>query len=99
MRCPICRGPLKAVAGAPDTLACARCDRGYSGFTARQSDVLKAIRALTKQGGAPPSSQAIGDKLGISRQAAKKHLDELERLGLIRDEPVMIRSGKWRVLE
>ena len=99
MRCPICRGPLKAVAGAPDTLGCARCARGYAGLTSRRNDAIKAIRALTARDGSPPSSQAIGDKLGISRQAAKKLLDELERMGLIRDEPVLVRSGKWRVLE
>lgn len=99
MRCPVCRMTLGAVAGAPGTLTCVRCERDYDGLTARRSDALKAIRALTARDGEPPSSQAIGDKLGISRQAAKKLLDELERMGLIRDEPVLVRSGKWRVLE
>ena len=65
----------------------------------RQRAVLRAINTLTRRDGSPPSSQAIGDRLGISRQAAKKHLDELEKAGLIRDEPVLVRSGKWRVLE
>ena len=95
-RCPHCKLPLVPVAGAPDALTCARCAGRHSALTPRQRDVLEAIRGL--QAAEPPSSQAIADGLGISRQAAKKHLDELERMGLVRDEPVLVRSGKWRVV-
>lgn len=94
-RCPHCRLPLVPVAGAPAALTCARCAGEHSALTPRQRDVLEAIRALD---GGEASSQAIADGLGISRQAAKKHLDELERMGLVRDEPVLVRSGKWRVV-
>lgn len=72
--------------------------RPLIGLTPRQLDVLDAVRYLTRTNGAPPSAQRIGDWLNITRQAAKLHLDELERLGLIADEPMTIRSGKWRVL-
>jgi Mn-dependent DtxR family transcriptional regulator len=67
-------------------------------LTPRQADVLRALQALTRANGAPPSAQAIGDRLGVTRQAATKHLSELERLGLVHDEPVLVRSGKWRVV-
>jgi len=95
-RCPHCALPLGYLAGAPATLTCVRCGGEYCGLTPRQRDVLEAIRALG--GVAPPSSQEIADGLGISRQAAKKHLDELERMGLVADEPMVVRSGKWRVV-
>ena len=95
-RCPHCKLPLTPTAGAGAALTCARCGGAHSALTPRQRDVLEAIAALG--GVAPPSSQEIADGLGISRQAAKKHLDELERMGLVRDEPVMVRSGKWRVV-
>lgn len=68
------------------------------GLTPRQLDVIDAVRTLTARNGVPPSSQVIGTWLGISRQAAKKHLDELEKRGLIADEPLVIRSGRWKVL-
>lgn len=67
-------------------------------LTPRQADVLRAVRTLSTTSHGPPSCQAIGDRLGITRQAAKKHLDELERLGLVRDEPVQVRSGRWQVV-
>lgn len=94
-RCPHCKLPMGRLAGAPATLTCVRCEGEYCALTPRQRDVLEAIRALD---GGEASSQAIADGLGISRQAAKKHLDELERMGLVRDEPVLVRSGKWRVV-
>jgi DNA-binding MarR family transcriptional regulator len=96
MRCPHCRLPMGRVKGAPSLRECVRCEDRHSALTEGQRRVLGAISALAADG--PPSSQAIGDSLGISRQAAKKHLDELERMGLIRDEPVLVRSGKWRVV-
>ncbi len=68
------------------------------GLTSRQLDVLDAVRTLTARNGVPPSSQVIGTWLGITRQAAKKHLDELEEQGLIADEPRVIRSGRWKVV-
>lgn len=70
----------------------------HPSLTPRQLDVVDAIRTLTARDGVPPSSQALGDWLGVSRQSAKKHLDVLEAKGLIQDEPRMVRSGRWRVL-
>jgi DNA-binding MarR family transcriptional regulator len=72
--------------------------RPLIGLTPRQLDVLDAVRYLTRTNGVPPSAQRIGDWLNVTRQAAKLHLDELERMGLVADEPMVIRSGKWRVL-
>lgn len=94
MRCPHCRMPLTHVAGSPATLTCARCVRDYSALSERQRDVLEALRGLD----GPASAQAIADALGISRQAATKILARLETMGVVRDEPVMVRSGKWRVV-
>jgi predicted transcriptional regulator len=93
-RCPHCKLPMGRVAGAPATLACVRCEGSYSALSERQRDALEALRAHD----GPVSSQAIADDLGISRQAATKLLNRLEAMGVIRDEPVMVRSGKWRVV-
>lgn len=94
-RCPHCRLPLVPVAGAPGALRCPRCPGDHSALTPRQRDVLEAMRALA---GEPASAQAIGDRLGISRQAATKHLDELERMGFASGETITVRSGRWRVV-
>lgn len=87
--------PLARVAGSPATLECVRCEGRYSALSERQRDVLDALRGLD----GPASAQAIADALGISRQAATKTLARLEAMGVVRDEPVLVRSGKWRVLE
>jgi predicted transcriptional regulator len=93
-RCPHCKLPMGRVVGAPDTLACVRCPGSYSALSERQRDVLEAVKAHH----GPVSAQAIGDALGVSRQAATKLLARLEAMGLIRDEPVLVRSGKWKVV-
>lgn len=97
-RCPHCKLPLVPVAGAPEALTCARCAGRHSALTPRQRDVLRVVGDLGVICGEPPSAQGVANALAISRQAAKKHLDELERMGLVRDEPVLVRSGKWRVV-
>lgn len=93
-RCPHCKLPMRPAKGAPATLTCVRCVGSYSALSERQRDVLEALRG---QDG-PASAQAIADALGISRQAATKTLARLEAMGVVRDEPVLVRSGKWRVL-
>ncbi len=64
--------------------------------TARQEDYLEAIRALAAEG-AQTSAQAVADRLGVARQVATRRLLELERKGLIRDKPKLVRSGHWVV--
>lgn len=60
----------------------------------RQEDVLEAVRELTAAGVAA-SAVAIGDRLGIPRQVASRHLVALERKGYLADVPKVVRSGHW----
>lgn len=64
----------------------------------RQRDVLRAMRELRRLG-KQVSSYAIAERLGIARQVAHRHLLALERKGLVRDEPVLVRSGHWILTE
>lgn len=63
----------------------------------RKWDVMAAVIALTERDGKPPSAVALARELGISRQKTSLYLAELEGEGLLRDEPVVVRSGKWEV--
>lgn len=60
----------------------------------RQTDVLAAVADLTAAG-VPASATAIGERLGIPRQVASRHLVLLERKGLLADVPKVVRSGHW----
>lgn len=64
--------------------------------TARQSEYLAAVAALTAEGG-PPSAVAIAAKLGVSREGVRSQLKSLEAQGLLRDVPKEVRSGKWKL--
>lgn len=65
--------------------------------TARQSEYVEAIAALTRELGRAPSAVAIADRLGVSRTGVRSQLKALEKKGLIRDVPKEVRSGKWRL--
>lgn len=60
----------------------------------RQADVIEAVRALS-EAGLQVSAVAVGERLGIPRQVATRHLEALERKGLIADVPRIVRSGHW----
>lgn len=62
----------------------------------RKYDVMAAVVRLTAQG-ERPSAVALARELGISRQKTSLYLAQLEAEGLLRDEPVVVRSGKWSV--
>jgi response regulator of citrate/malate metabolism len=63
--------------------------------TGRQEAFLEAIERLTAREGRAPSAVEIAERLGISRQCATRQLVVLERKGLLRDVPRMVRSGQW----
>lgn len=63
----------------------------------RQEDVMTAIASLLAEG-KQASATAVGERLGIPRQNASKHLLALERKGLAEDIPVTVRSGNWRLI-
>jgi Mn-dependent DtxR family transcriptional regulator len=65
--------------------------------TARQSEYLAAIVALTRELGRAPSAVAISERLGVSRTGVRPQLRALEKKGLIRDVPKEVRSGKWKL--
>jgi predicted ArsR family transcriptional regulator len=64
--------------------------------SARQEDVLTAVRELTAEG-AQASAIAVAERLGITRQQATRQLVLLERKGFVRDRPKRVRSGHWEV--
>lgn len=63
----------------------------------RKYDVMAAVVRLSAAAGRPPSAVALARELGISRQKTSRYLAQLEAEGLLRDEPVVMRSGKWSV--
>jgi SOS-response transcriptional repressor LexA len=63
--------------------------------TARQLEVLNAIRVLTDENGRPPCLVELGAKLGMrSTLSVRRHLSILERKGLLKRR----RRGKPRDL-
>jgi repressor LexA len=62
------------------------------GLTPRQCEVLVAVRELAK-GERGPSLRQLGDAVGLaSTWAVRRHLDILERHGLISREPKKFRG-------
>ena len=55
-------------------------------LTPRQIDVLRAMDALTRQKGYPPTSVEIGREVGLSRQRVHQHIDRLEQLQRVSKE-------------
>ncbi|HUK78122.1 MAG TPA: transcriptional repressor LexA [Thermoleophilia bacterium] len=70
-------------------------ERGVTGLTARQEQVLRFIREFTHANGYPPTVREIGSQLELSSPSTVHvHLGNLERLGFIRRDP-----SKPRALE
>ena len=61
-----------------------------------QAAVLEAVRELAAAG-ERASDLTVARKLGVSRQVAAKQLRALEKKGLVRDRPRVVRSGQWEV--
>ena len=62
-------------------------------MTARQLEVLRYLRAFTLRHQRPPTFADIALHFHFSRNAAKGHVEALERLGAVRRE-----SGRHRAL-
>ncbi len=65
--------------------------------TARQSDYLDAVRALTLELGRGPTAVEVAARLGVAKQSARQQLQALEVKGLLRDMPKLVSSGRWQV--
>ena len=52
-------------------------------LTPRQRDVLKVIRHVTEDSGAPPTLQVIGNTLSISKVVAFEHVTALKKKGYL----------------
>ncbi len=63
----------------------------------KQSEVLGAVRDLTLETGKPPSATAVAERLGVARITAREALMRLEKMGMLRDVPVTVSSGTWKV--
>jgi SOS-response transcriptional repressor LexA len=61
-------------------------------LTKRQEDTLLVIRTLITTNKRSPTLREIGNSLGISAPAAKKHVDALEEKGYIEREAERPRS-------
>lgn len=70
--------------------------RATVGATPAEQATLAAVRELTAAG-EQPSSYAVAEHLGVARQVAHRRLLALERKGLVRDVPKVVRSGLWSV--
>jgi repressor LexA len=55
--------------------------------TARQSQVLSYLRECLARSSVPPSRWEIAAHFGMTVNGVQRHLEALERLGLIRREP------------
>jgi SOS-response transcriptional repressor LexA len=66
-------------------------------ITPRQSAILDAVRALTRETGQAPSAADVGARLGISKQSALRQLRAIEVKGLVSDLPKLVSSGQWQV--
>lgn len=59
----------------------------------RQEQILDYIREVTRQRNYPPSVREIGEAVGLSSSSTvHNHLNQLERLGLIRRDPTKSRT-------
>lgn len=56
--------------------------------------VLDTVRRLVRDG-KPASAHRVARELGVSHQYAGKVLALLEKRGLVRDQPKVVRSGNW----
>lgn len=56
-------------------------------LTARQNDVLRAVRELTARQGFPPSGREIAAETRLSPSRVRQHLDALAARGAIAREP------------
>lgn len=65
--------------------------------TPRQSAILEAIAALTRELRRAPSATEIAARIGVTRVGILPQLKALEAKGLAADEPKMVRSGKWKL--
>lgn len=61
-------------------------------LTPRQLDVLVAIRNYRHLHGMAPTMQELADQLGTSKVTIFEHIEALERKGVIRRNPHMLRS-------
>jgi repressor LexA len=62
-------------------------------LTERQKECLKAIKAIARTKGYPPSMREISDALGgISTNAVFGHLEALQAKGYIKRDPSIARS-------
>lgn len=59
----------------------------------RQEQILDYIREVTRERNYPPSVREIGEAVGLSSSSTvHNHLNQLERLGLIRRDPTKSRT-------
>jgi repressor LexA len=59
----------------------------------RQAQILDYIREVTRERNYPPSVREIGEAVGLSSSSTvHNHLNQLERLGLIRRDPTKSRT-------
>src|SRR6187399_1565158 len=61
---------------------------GTGGITARQRQILEAIRDSVAQRGYPPSMREIGEVVGLTSSSSVKHqLTALQAKGYLRQDP------------
>ncbi len=61
-------------------------------LTARQEKVLEFLTTYTKEHGYPPTIREIGEHFGFLWAAARRHLQSLEKKGVIRIDPAKSRG-------
>ncbi len=65
--------------------------------TARQSEFLAAVVALTRELGRAPNATEVAARLGIGQTGARRQLMALEAKGLLTDLPKLVSSGQWAI--